>query len=70
MMTTINWNKVLDGIPDNASEVIVNSQFVSVLIEALGFTKNEMQFPQFPTGRNARVNASSYQRIFETPSSH
>lgn len=53
MMTTINWNKVLDGIPDNASEAIVNSQFSSVLIEALGFTKNEMLFPQFPTGRGA-----------------
>lgn len=53
MMKDINWNQVLDGIPDNASEAIVNSQFVSVLIEALGFTKNEMQFPQFPTGRGA-----------------
>ena len=53
MMTTINWNEVLDSIPDNASEAIVNSQFTSVLIEALGFTKNEMLFPQFPTGRGA-----------------
>ena len=53
MMTTINWSQVLDSIPENASEAIVNSQFTSVLIEALGFTKNEMLFPQFPTGRGA-----------------
>ena len=53
MMTNINWDKVLDSIPQNATEASVNSQFVSLLIEALGFTKNEMQFPQFPTGRSA-----------------
>jgi len=53
MMTTINWGQVLDSIPENAIEAIVNSQFVSVLIEALGFTKND-QFPQFPTGQGAQ----------------
>jgi len=52
-MTTINWGQVLDSIPENAIEAIVNSQFVSVLIEALGFTKND-QFPQFPTGQGAQ----------------
>ncbi|MEG4418242.1 AAA family ATPase [Microcoleus sp. LAD1_D5] len=53
MMTTINWGQVLDSIPENAIEAIVNSQFVSVIIEALGFTKND-QFPQFPTGQGAQ----------------
>ena len=52
-MANINWVQVLGSIPQNATEAIVNAQFVSLLIEALGFTKNE-QFPQFPTGQGAQ----------------
>ncbi|MFB8792930.1 MAG: ParA family protein [Microcoleus sp.] len=53
MMTTIDWDQVLDSIPDNAIEPIISAQFVPVLIEALGFTSNE-QFPQFSTGQGAQ----------------
>jgi len=53
MMTTIDWDQVLDNIPGHAIEPIVNTQFVSVLIQELGFTSNE-QFPQFSTGQGAQ----------------
>lgn len=52
-MTTIDWDQVLDSIPDNAIEPIISAQFVSVLIQELGFTSNE-QFPQFSTGQGAQ----------------
>lgn len=52
MMATIDWEQVLDSIPQNATEAIVSAQFVSVLIQELGFTSND-QFPQFSTGRGA-----------------
>ncbi|MGB7713131.1 MAG: ParA family protein [Microcoleus sp.] len=52
-MTNIDWDQVLDSIPDNAIEPIISAQFVSVLIQELGFTSNE-QFPQFSTGQGAQ----------------
>lgn len=51
-MSQLNWSDILDNIPTNATEPIVESQFVKPLLEALGFN-NQEQFPQFPTGRGA-----------------
>lgn len=51
-MLQLNWSDILDTIPINAIEPIVEAQFVKPLLEALGFN-NQEQFPQFPTGRGA-----------------
>lgn len=49
-MSQLNWSDILDSIPINAIEPIVEAQFVRPLLEALGFN-NQEQFPQFPTGK-------------------
>lgn len=48
-MSQLNWSDILDNIPTNAIEPIVEAQFVKPLLEALGFN-NQEQFPHFPTG--------------------
>lgn len=53
-MTNIDWSKIWDSIPPNASEAIVSTQFVKPLLEALGFSTEE-QFPQFKTGDSAKT---------------
>ena len=49
-MSHLNWSDILDNIPINAIEPIVETQFVKPLLEALGFN-NQEQFPQFSTGK-------------------
>ena len=49
MMTTINWNEVLDSISQNAAEPEVEDRFVKVLLNALGFSSDEW-VQQFKTG--------------------
>ncbi len=48
-MTDANWNRILDSIPDLASEAIVSDYFVKPLLKALGFSIEE-QYPEFQTG--------------------
>ena len=48
-MTDANWNRILDSIPDLASEAIVSDYFVKPLLKALGFSIEE-QYPKFNTG--------------------
>lgn len=48
-MTDVNWNTILDNIPDLASEAIVSDCFVKPLLKYLGFTIQE-QYPEFNTG--------------------
>ncbi|MFM6396529.1 ParA family protein [Planktothrix sp.] len=48
-MTDVNWNTILDNIPDLASEAIVSDCFVKPLLKYLGFTIQE-QYPEFKTG--------------------
>lgn len=48
----IDWNQILDDIPQNATEAVVIDRFIGVLIAALGFKKNEYH-PQFATGNNS-----------------
>ena len=48
-MTDANWNRILDSIPDEASEAIVSDYFVKPLLKALGFSIEE-QYPEFKTG--------------------
>jgi len=48
-MTDANWNRILDSIPDEASEAIVSDYFVKPLLKALGFSIEE-QYPEFATG--------------------
>ena len=50
MMTTINWNQVLDSISDNAEEPEVEDRFVKLLLNALGFSSDEW-VQQFKTGK-------------------
>jgi cellulose biosynthesis protein BcsQ len=50
MMTTINWNQVLDSISDNAEEPEVEDRFVKLLLNALGFSPDEW-VQQFKTGK-------------------
>ncbi len=50
MMTTINWNQVLDSISDNAEEPEVEDRFVKPLLNALGFSSDEW-VQQFKTGK-------------------
>jgi cellulose biosynthesis protein BcsQ len=63
--TGINWNQILNNIPNNANEPLICQNFVVPLLEALGFTQQEW-FPQFPTGNGtdrvdyaARKNSGS-----------
>jgi cellulose biosynthesis protein BcsQ len=48
-MTTINWDQVLDSIPQNAKESDVEDRFVKPLLEVLGFSFYE-SVRQFNTG--------------------
>lgn len=48
-MTNVNWDTILDSIPDQASEAIVSDYFVKPLLKALGFSMEE-QYPEFNTG--------------------
>jgi cellulose biosynthesis protein BcsQ len=50
MMTTINWNQVLDSISENAAEPEVEDRFVKPLLNALGFSLDEW-VQQFKTGK-------------------
>jgi ATPases involved in chromosome partitioning len=50
MMTTINWNQVLDSISENAAEPEVEDRFVKPLLNALGFSPDEW-VQQFKTGK-------------------
>lgn len=50
MMTTINWNEVLDSISENAEEPEVEDRFVKRLLNALEFTSDEW-VQQFKTGK-------------------
>lgn len=50
MMTTINWNQVLDSISENAAEPEVEDRFVKLLLNALGFSPDEW-VQQFKTGK-------------------
>lgn len=50
---SINWQQVLDSIPQNASEAVVTNNFVNPLLDALGFESNDRS-PQFPTGVGAQ----------------
>lgn len=52
VMTQIDWNKVLDSIPQDATEAEVSDRFVKILIKALGFNDKEY-YLEFPTGTNA-----------------
>ncbi|MCD8488778.1 MAG: AAA family ATPase [Desertifilum sp.] len=48
----IDWNKILDEIPQNATETVVSERFVKVLIQALGFNSHEY-YREFPTGSSS-----------------
>lgn len=50
IMTESALQKAWLSLPQNAQESIVNHNFMPILLEALGFAKNEY-FPEYPTGR-------------------
>lgn len=51
-MTSISLRSALQSLPENALEAIVNRQFASKLLEALGFQAEEV-YPEYPIGRMA-----------------
>ncbi|WP_027249094.1 hypothetical protein [Planktothrix agardhii] len=61
-MTDANWNRILDSIPDEASEAIVSDYFVKPLLKALGFSIEE-QYPEFKTGSGTVDFASRKNQI-------
>ncbi len=51
-ITTVSLQSILHKLPDDAQEAIVNSNFASELLEALGFRTNEI-YPEYQTGNGA-----------------
>ena len=57
-MTVIILQSVLNNLPKDASEAIVNEHFSSRLLEALGFEPEEIH-PQYPTGDGRAVDKAA-----------
>ena len=57
-MTVISLQSVLNNLPKDASEAIVNEHFSSRLLEALGFEPEEIH-PQYPTGDGRAVDKAA-----------
>ncbi len=51
-MTTIRLQAALQSLPENAPEAVVDSLFIPPLLEAIGFTSEEV-FPQYKTGNGS-----------------
>lgn len=56
-MTTTRLQSALQSLPENAPEAVVDSNFSTQLLEALGFQSQEIH-PQFPTGDGAADKAA------------
>ena len=57
-MTVISLQSVLNNLPKDASEAIVNEHFSFRLLEALGFEAEEIH-PQYPTGDGRAVDKAA-----------
>ena len=57
-MTTISLQSVLQELPENASEPVVEQIFSAPLLEALGFNSQET-YPEYPTGDGKSVDKAA-----------
>ncbi|BAQ63470.1 AAA family ATPase [Geminocystis sp. NIES-3709] len=62
MNKTTNLSKLLFNLPENASEAVIDVNFASVLLNALGFEDQEI-YPQYPDGNGKFVDRAARKTV-------